>query len=100
MRKRVKRIVRARSTVLFRPTRYENPKGLLFFLPSSTKEASGKFFESGAADYFALQSRRPKGVDQRIRSREVGVISGDPGVNEGSSKDGFLSLSLFLFSEP
>ena len=39
----------------FCPTRYENPKGLLFFLPSSVKEASGKFFESaaGAADYFA-----------------------------------------------
>lgn len=28
-----------------------------------------------------------RGVDQRIRSREVEVISGDPGVNEGSSKD-------------
>lgn len=40
---------------------------------------------AGAADYFAPADRR--GVDQRIRSREVEVISGDPGVNEGSSKD-------------
>lgn len=70
-------------------TRYENPKGLLFFLPSSVKEASGKFFESGRGRGLLCAWSRGdrKGVDQRIRSREVEVISGDPGVNEGSSKE-------------
>lgn len=73
----------------FCPARYENPKGLLFFLPSSVKEASGKFFESDQYRGLLCACSRGdrKGVDQRIRSREVEVISGDPGVNEGSSKD-------------
>lgn len=77
------------ATALFYPTRYENPKGLLFFLPSLTKEKPAENSLKAATPRITLRclAETERGVDQRIRSREVEVISGDPGVNEGSSKD-------------
>ena len=88
VRKRVKGILCALS-VLFARRGTKIQKGCYFFSPPRLrKPAENSLKAAGAADYFAQCSRGDrKGVDQRIRSREVEVISGDPGVNEGSSKD-------------
>lgn len=94
VRKRVKGILCARSAVLFARRGTKIQKGCYFFSPPRLrKPAENSLKAANAADYFApAVAETERGVDQRIRSREVEVISGDPGVNEGSSKDALSSV--------